>query len=83
MCKKQGTGTLCEYENETKAYNRSLIKEYDTLKSTFYKNYLNIKIENLLDNADQLVNFGWKKEAIPVIHAKKSLLAKFFDTLFN
>jgi cell division protein FtsA len=43
----------------------------------------NIKIENLLDNAYQLVNFGWKKEAIPVIHAKKSLLAKFFDTLFN
>ena len=43
----------------------------------------NIKIENLLDNADQLVYCGWKKEAIPVIHAKKSLLAKFFDTLFN
>ena len=38
---------ISEYENETKAYNRSLIKEYDTLKSTFYKNYLNIKIENL------------------------------------
>jgi len=38
---------ISEYENETKAYNRSLIKEYDTLKSTFYKNYLSIKIENL------------------------------------
>jgi len=38
---------IAEYENETKAYNRSLIKEYDTLKSTFYKNYLSIKIENL------------------------------------
>ena len=43
----------------------------------------NIEIESLLNNADQLVHFGWKKEAIPVIHAKKSLLAKFFDTLFN
>ena len=43
----------------------------------------NIKIEDLFDNADQLVNFGWKKEAVPVIHAKKSLLAKFFDALFN
>ena len=43
----------------------------------------NIEIENLLNNADQLVHFGWKKEAIPVIHAKKSLLAKFFEALFN
>ena len=43
----------------------------------------NTKSEDLLDNADQLVNFGWKKEAIPVIHSKKSLLAKFFDALFN
>ena len=38
---------ISEYENETKAYNRSLIKEYDILKSTFYRNYLSIKIENL------------------------------------
>ena len=43
----------------------------------------NIEIESLLNNADQLVHFGWKKEAIPVIHAKKSLLAKFFEALFN
>jgi cell division protein FtsA len=43
----------------------------------------NTKSEDLLDNADHLVNFGWKKEVIPVIHAKKSLLAKFFDALFN
>ena len=43
----------------------------------------NTKSEDLLDNADQLVNFGWKKEAIPVIHSKKSLLAKFFNALFN
>ena len=27
--------------------------------------------------------FKIKKEAIPVIHSKKSLLAKFFDALFN
>ena len=71
--------------------DKSNMKCFEESYSLFFskENYFtvkfieNIKIENLLDNADQLVNFGWKKEAIPVIHAKKSLLAKFFDTLFN
>ena len=43
----------------------------------------NITIEELLSNVHNLVNFGWKKEAIPVTHKKKSLLARFFAGLFN
>lgn len=27
ICKKQGTGTLCEYENETKRYQTSYINK--------------------------------------------------------
>jgi cell division protein FtsA len=38
--------------------------------------------ENLMNNVNQIVQYGWKKEAIPVAFAKKSLIAKFFDLIF-
>ena len=43
----------------------------------------NINIKEVMDNANRLADFGWKKEAIPIIRPKKSLIAKFFDALFN
>ena len=43
----------------------------------------NITNEDLAYNANKLVNFGWKKEAIPVTLNKKSLIARLFDVLFG
>ena len=60
-------------------YN-SFFSKNDHFKLNFIEN---IGIEETIDGAFKLVNFGWKKEAIPVIHAKKSIIAKFFDMLFN
>jgi cell division protein FtsA len=42
-----------------------------------------IKNKDLVDSAYRLVHYGWKKEAIPVVQFKKSLIARFFDLLFN
>jgi cell division protein FtsA len=39
--------------------------------------------ENLLNTANKIVHFGWKKEAIPIANAKKSTIAKFFDAIFG
>ena len=39
--------------------------------------------ENTINDAYQIVHYGWKKEAVPFIHTKKSLLARFFDLLFT
>jgi len=62
----------------------------DSYKRLFFKeNHFTVKfiedisIEETFENANMLVNFGWKKEAIPVIHTKKSFIAKFFEILFN
>ena len=60
-------------------YN-SFFSKNDHFKLNFIGN---IGIEETIDGASKLVNFGWKKEAIPVIHAEKSIIAKFFDMLFN
>ena len=39
--------------------------------------------ENLVKTASKLVHFGWKKEAIPFTKTKKSLIARFFSTIFE
>lgn len=39
--------------------------------------------ENYINNASKIVHFGWNKEAVPVIQAKKSLIARFFHLLFR
>tara|TARA_B100000989_G_scaffold285352_1_gene252978 strand:- start:570 stop:1766 length:1197 start_codon:yes stop_codon:yes gene_type:complete len=62
----------------------------ETFKSIFsmYRNYDLIIIdtltsERLIDTANKLVHFGWKKEAIPISQFKKSKIARFFDTIFG
>ena len=39
--------------------------------------------ESLLNTANKLVHFGWKKEAIPFTKTKKSLIARFFSSIFE
>ncbi len=39
--------------------------------------------EKMLEAANRLVHFGWKKEAIPVSHSQKSVIARFFDRIFS
>ncbi len=42
-----------------------------------------IETQDEMASANQLVHYGWKKEAIPVIHSEKSIIARFFDIIFN
>ena len=39
--------------------------------------------DNMIKDLNQLVHFGWKKEAIPVTKAKKSIISRIFDSLFS
>ncbi len=43
----------------------------------------NLNIEETYESAYQLVQYGWKKEAVPIVQDKKSLIARFFDLFFN
>ena len=48
--------------------------------------YNNNTPENLLaavNGACELISKGWEKEAIPIIHKKKSFISGFFSKLFN
>ena len=39
--------------------------------------------ENFYNNANDIVQFGWKKEAVPIILEKRSILARLFSFLFD
>ena len=74
-----------------KIINKSGFKGMEKLlRTTFSKNgsyELNliesISSESMLHTASNLVHFGWKKEAIPITQSKKSLIGRFFDTIFG
>ena len=39
--------------------------------------------ENIFKNAYNLVQYGWKKEAVPIVLEKRSLITRFFDKIFK
>ena len=43
----------------------------------------NFSTEVAVNNLNKIVQFGWKKEAIPIANVKKSIISRFFETLFN
>ena len=53
----------------------------NNLNNLFFRD--NLSYENMLNSAHKLVHFGWKKEAIPISQHKKSLINRFFDTIFS
>ena len=81
---KQSNVIFFEIENELHSKNlKQVFKE--TLKSNNFevKSFNKFSDEKMLETVNKLVHFGWKKEAIPITHPKKSLIARFFDAIFD
>ena len=43
----------------------------------------NFAIDDFMNDVNRIVHFGWKKEAIPVTHIKKTVIARIFDAIFS
>ena len=58
-------------------------------KSFAFKNKYKVRIvkkpetEQIINKANNIVQFGWKKEAIPVTISKKSLIPRIFQEIFR
>ncbi len=39
--------------------------------------------EIFYNDINKLVQYGWKKEAVPIIHEKKSIISRFFEYIFK
>ena len=73
-----------EIDNKTHLNNFDKIFE-QVFSLEFYSktNFVNINNNILINTANNLVHFGWNKEAIPVTQSKKSLINRFFDAIFG
>ena len=58
-------------------------------KSFAFNNQYEVKIvkkpeiEQIINKAENIVQFGWKKEAIPVAKSKKTILTRIFQEIFH
>ena len=62
---------------------------YEYEKSFAFNNHYEVKmvkkpdIEQIINKAENIVQFGWKKEAIPVAKSKKTILTRIFQEIFH
>ena len=66
-----------------KCFADSYISAFGKDKKLKIKLIKQIQTEELYNSANNLVQYGWKKEAVPIIQEKKSLITRFFDLFFN
>ena len=61
-----------------------LYKDEFSQKNKFKVNlFNNFEINDFYEDADKIVQYGWKKEAVPFVQEKKSFIARFFDLIFK
>ena len=72
-----------ESEFKTKNIEEAFIHIFSTANSMDLKLVKCIPSDEMLNTVNKLVHFGWKKEAIPVTHTKKTKIARFFDAIFS
>ena len=59
------------------------IANFSTNNASSIQIIQNTPYEELIGGANEIVHFGWNKEAIPFTQSKKTIIAKFFDLIFN
>ena len=68
-------------------FNKPLKYMYELFFSDKNNFKLNIIEKDIFDdiyiNTNRIVQYGWKKEALPIIQEKKSIIGRFFDLVFN
>ena len=42
-----------------------------------------LTLQEFYNTASRIVQYGWKQEAVPIIQEKKSIIARFFNKIFN
>ena len=74
-----------EFENKSEYECFQNIYEKVLNNNKFFKIKFmdSLSSESILNTANELVHFGWKREAIPISQSKKSLIARLFDWIFG
>ena len=59
-------------------------KKYFSKKDQFIIKFTSdLTLSEIYNSASRVVQYGWKKEAVPIVQEKKSIISRFFDKIFN
>ncbi len=83
--KKLSTNIFLEFEDKlTSEFLKKSFKKTFSNNGEFTTILMNdFSSQSTLKTANRIVHFGWKSEAIPISQSKKSLIARFFGTIFD
>ena len=42
-----------------------------------------IILDKIYENAYKIVQYGWKREAVPIVNEKQSIISRFFNLIFR
>tara|TARA_Y100001958_G_C21226287_1_gene551734 strand:- start:156 stop:1358 length:1203 start_codon:yes stop_codon:yes gene_type:complete len=64
-------------------FKKDYISAFSKNSESVVKVLEDIEAEKLCETALTIVQYGWKKEAVPVVQEKKSVIARIFHKIFN
>ena len=64
-------------------FEEMFISSFSSKRKYELKMLENLNIESLYESANKLVQYGWKKEAVPIVQENKSIISRFFNLLFK
>ncbi len=65
------------------SFEKIFMNSFSFKKKYDLKTLENLNIESLYESANKLVQYGWKKEAVPIIQENNSIIARFFNYIFK
>ena len=70
-------------QNHFSCFNHAYEKSFAFNNKYEFRIVMKPKIEQIMSKADNIVKFGWKKEAIPVIKSNKSFIMRILQEIFQ
>ena len=64
-------------------FEQIFISSFSSKRKYELKMIENFNIESLYESANKLVQYGWKKEAVPIAQENKSIISRFFNFIFK
>ena len=59
-------------------------KKYFSRKNQFmFKSTNDFSLSEFYSSAIKIVHYGWRKEAVPIVQEKKSIISRLFSKIFN
>ena len=70
-------------QHNLSCFNRTFEKSFSLNNKYEVKIVRKPEIEQIINKADNIAQFGWKKEAIPITKSKKSFVKRMFHEIFQ